>query len=369
MKSKKVLKLTVIPLIYLLISFIFALSGLIIIKHVVDYVYRTGTSSIINNIVNLWHVIRKSVQSKYLNELIVGILTLIIYLVLIYPRNERIVSVLEDIEEMSEGNLDKQIKIGDDIEIKTLSQNINSIVKQLKEKTVEEKKAQKIKNDLITNVSHDLRTPLTSIIGYLEIIEKDKYRDEVQLRYYTDIVYSQAKRLKVLIDDLFELTKMQNKGVNLEKRPLNLVELLGQVVGEFQYQFHINNMQERVNFSEDKLFVLGDAEKLVRAFENLISNSIKYGRDGHYVDIVTKRSLDYAIVQVINYGEEISPVDLEYIFERFYRVDKSRNSKVGGSGLGLAITKNVIELHGGEIKAFSNEERTMFEVKIPLKNC
>ena len=98
-----------------------------------------------------------------------------------------------------------------------------------------------------------------------------------------------------------------------------------------------------------------------------MSNAIKYGRDGFYVDVTTKMEENMAVVQVINYGQSISAIDLPYIFDRFYRVEKSRNSDIGGSGLGLAITKNIIELHEGTIKAYSDDNRTIFEVRLPVK--
>ncbi len=118
---------------------------------------------------------------------------------------------------------------------------------------------------------------------------------------------------------------------------------------------------------KDKLIVNADAGKLVRAFENLLSNAIKYGKDGYYVDVVTKLEENMAVIQIINYGQSIPTVDLPYIFDRFYRVEKSRNNKIGGSGLGLAITKNIIELHQGTISAYSDNDSTIFEVKLPAK--
>ena len=119
-------------------------------------------------------------------------------------------------------------------------------------------------------------------------------------------------------------------------------------------------------YRQEKLIINADGEKLVRAFENLLSNAIKYGSDGYFVDIITKREEDRAVVQIINYGDPIPSIDLPHIFDRFYRVEKSRNSNIGGSGLGLAITKNIIELHSGSIFAYSDTEKTIFEIKLPI---
>ena len=205
-------------------------------------------------------------------------------------------------------------------------------------------------------------------MGYLGLIDEDKYKDEVELRYYTNIAYEKSKNLNVLINDLFELTKMQNNTIKLDKQEINLVELLSQIIEHFNYQFQENNIEGRVKFSEDKLIVNADANKLVRAFENLINNAIKYGQEGYYIDLFTKRENDMALIQVINYGEAISPIDLPNLFDRFYRIEKSRNKDKGGSGLGLAITKNIVQLHDGTISVYSDNIKTIFEIKLPLKN-
>lgn len=245
------------------------------------------------------------------------------------------------------------------------AKNMNIIIERLNN-SVDERIAEQSKNELITNVSHDLRTPLTSIIGYLGVIEEDRYRDEVQLRYYVNIAYEKSKRLNLLINDLFELTRMGNGGVKISKAPINIVELLNQLIVQFRFQLENTNMEERLFFSEDKLIVLGDGDKLVRAFENLISNGITYGKHNKYIDIVTSKEDNTAVIKVINYGDPIPVLDLPHIFERFYRVEKSRSEETGGSGLGLAITKNIIQLHNGKIAAYSDEEKTTFEVKLPL---
>jgi len=302
----------------------------------------------------------------YTNTLVGLFLFCTFYLLKTYKKSKSLVAIINETEIMANGNLDRVIQVESNGDIKNLAKNINNISKQLKEITLEERKSQQTKSDLITNVSHDLRTPLTSIMGYLELIDTDQYKDEVVLRYYVNIAYEKSKALNLLINDLFELTKMQNNTINLHKVNINLVDLLGQVVAYFEYQFKSANMKSRTNFSDDKLIVNADAGKLVRAIENLLSNAIKYGEDGYYVDVVTKKEGDMSVVQVINYGQSISPIDLPYIFDRFYRIEKSRNSNIGGSGLGLAITKNIIELHGGNISAYSDEVRTIFEVKLPI---
>lgn len=297
---------------------------------------------------------------------IIGFLMFLsIYSLITYKKYKNISLLVDSVEEMAKGNLNKKIEVKSSGDIDQVAQNINSIVEQLKDITMEEKKAQQTKTDLITNVSHDLRTPLTSIIGYLNLIEEGKYKDEVELMYYVDIAYHKSLNLNILINDLFELTKMQNRTINFNKTELNLVELIGQLVSQFEIQFRQEDMKCRIDFYVEKLTVSADPIKLVRAFENLITNAMRYGKDGYYVDIKVFTECEMAVVQVINYGETIPLVDLPHIFDRFYRVEKSRNTFQGGSGLGLAITKNIIEAHDGTICATSDNKNTVFEVKIP----
>ena len=372
MKNKKAIKYSLIPIGYLVISMMITKFGnftlLKIRKDIItSFGHNWERTLLVDPIDNLRESFSDVVwMGINLNQWVIIGIIILIYVFITRKKFRRLANVFEATEKMKNGELDKPLEIKGEDDVAKLAGNINGIVEKLKEITLEEKKAQKTKNDLITNVSHDLRTPLTSIIGYLNLIETDEYRDEVQLRHYTGIAYEKAKRLNVLINDLFELTKMQNGVVVLRTSKVNLVELLGQIVSEFQYQIKCNEMESRVRFSDDKLVVNGDIDKLVRAFENLITNSIKYGKEGYYIDIVTKKIGNFALVQVINYGEEIPEEDIKYIFDRFYRVDKSRNSEEGGSGLGLSITKNIIELHKGTISALSDSEKTVFEIKLPI---
>jgi signal transduction histidine kinase len=341
--------------------------NLLVIYKILTYLYINTKIQLVNYIFKLRRIIDSEVFEGA-SYVLTGILLFIgVYLLITYRKTKSLAAIIDQTEIMANGDLDRLIEVNGENDIKNLAENINNISKQLKEITIVERKAQQTKNDLITNVSHDLRTPLTSIIGYLEIIDADKYKDEVRLRYYVNIAFEKAKALNLLINDLFELTKMQNNTINLDKVDINLVELLGQVVAYFEYQFKNAEMQSRINFSEDKLIVNADGAKLVRAFENLLSNAIKYGREGFYVYVTSKMEENMAVVQVINYGQSISTIDLPYIFDRFYRVEKSRNSDIGGSGLGLAITKNIIELHQGTITAYSDDVRTIFEVRLPIK--
>lgn len=353
-----------IELIYILISFTIS-SILCTTLYAIWSVLQNKES--IYWIVHLLRSIRDSRFGNLLYYMTPVIFTVLIYIKITYKRYKKIAILMESIESMADGDLEKNIVNIDSNNIfGEVYNNINRIIERLKNITLEERKAQQTKTDLITNVSHDLRTPLTSIIGYLNLIEDDKYKDEVHLKYYTKIAYEKSKDLNVLINDLFELTKLQNKSLPLNKTDINLVELISQVITYLDGQLKNVNMKIRVDFSDDKLMINADSNKLVRVFENIISNATKYGNEGKYIDIITKKENDSAVVEIINYGETIPHSDIPFIFDRFYRVEKSRNKNSGGSGLGLAIAKNIIEIHNGKILVESNNSKTTFKISLPI---
>lgn len=369
MKNReRIFKYIVINLFEFIISIILSISVYWLLYLIMYNLYMNYHIPVINAIVRGLFILNDNVFSGSIYTTLGIVIFISIYTSITYKKFKNISIIVEDLKLMANGNLNNKIEVKSRGDIEDVANNINNIVAQLKNITVEERNAQQTKNDLITNVSHDLRTPLTSIIGYLDLIEQGKYKDEVELMYYVDIAYEKSLNLNILINDLFELTKMQNRTIYFNKIELNLVELVGQLVSQFEIQFRKENINCRIDFYIEKLMVNADPIKLVRAFENLITNAMRYGKDGHVVDIKIFTESEMAVVQVINYGEPIPVVDLPHIFDRFYRVEKSRNTFQGGSGLGLAITKNIIEAHCGSIEAISDNEHTVFEVKIPYIN-
>lgn len=368
MKNKKALYYAILPIAYFILSLTCVSVVFVVLKIILDIYYRYNSQygGTLVDAIKLFMIFKQQTGlEQNLNYVIIVLFTFMVYYLFMRKTFVGLAKIVEATTQMASGDLDKTIDIDCKGDTKILGDNINIISHLLKDVTVQERKAQQTKADLITNVSHDLRTPLTSIKGYLGLINEDKYRDEVQLRYYVDIAYEKSKELEILINDLFELTKVQNNSITLDKIDINLVELLNQIIFQFGYQFESEKIQERSFFSEDKLIISADPNKLVRAFQNLINNGIKYGT-GEFLDIYAYKKNDYAVVDVISYGNPIPSVELPYIFDRFYRVEKSRNKNDGGSGLGLAITKSIVTLHGGIISAQSDGEKTIFKVMLPL---
>lgn len=265
--------------------------------------------------------------------------------------------MIEEIRYIANGNFNHKVSIVNHNYLEELAIGVNEIVEQLKVSIDEERQAEQAKSELITNVSHDLRTPLTSIVGYVNLIHHDNYRDEVELRYYIQVIYDKVTRLNALMNDLFEYTRVQNKELSLYSVPIDIVELLGQLTVQFRIQVQEANIECRPSFPSQKLMVLADGDKLVRVFENLIINAIAYGSEGRYIDLTAYESNNMITIDITNYGQPIPSTDLPHIFERFYRVEKSRSTNTGGSGLGLAIAKSIVELHKGTIEVYSDDEK------------
>jgi signal transduction histidine kinase len=167
------------------------------------------------------------------------------------------------------------------------------------------------------------------------------------------------------VDDLFEFTKSSSGDLKLNKQPIDLCELFGQLLAEFEPMLEQEGIESQLQ-CPGEIIVSVDPEKIVRVFENLVTNAIRYGKEGKKISVVVAREETTVAITVTNYGSPIPPQDLVKIFQRFYRVEKSRSEQTGGSGLGLAIAKNLVERHGGSISVNSNEEDTTFQVRLPL---
>ncbi|EFU42268.1 integral membrane sensor signal transduction histidine kinase [Paenibacillus vortex V453] len=277
--------------------------------------------------------------------------------------NAYLEEITHGLREIAKGNFDTEIPVYSGSQLGEVAESINQMSRQLHQSILEERYAEKTKNDLITGVSHDLRTPLTSILGFLEVIEEDRYQDEVELRYYVNIAYEKAQNLKRLIDDLFEYTRINN-GLPLDIRKIDMVRFIRQLIEESVPTLEKSGMECNLTAEED-LIIMADGAQLVRAYENLISNAIRYGESGKIIDITVRSDRDQVSISFTNYGDPIPERDLPFIFDRFYRVEGSRSKLTGGTGLGLAITKSIVEVQGGEIRVRSDERRTTFETRFP----
>lgn len=312
------------------------------------------------------------VYDKHSNQLPGTVTILITFLLSFYFITNKKMKYIEIVSngllEISKGNLDYRIRRDGDDELASLANNINFMAEELKNKMEVERKVERAKSELITNVSHDLRTPLTSIKGYLGLIKEKKYVEEDQLDQYVNIAYNKSEKLEILINDLFEYTKLTNDGVNLNKQSIVLNGLLEQLIDELVPISEENNVTISKEFINEKVVVTIDPNKTVRVFENLLMNAIRYSLKPGEIKVMLTKEEDFALISVKNKCDNLSEEDLEKVFERFYRVEKSRSSDTGGSGLGLAIAKNIVELQGGSIEAKYENDYISFNVRFRLLN-
>ena len=306
-------------------------------------------------------------SSEYYIWLLVApiILMLAIIYLLINRKARYIGKIAKGVEILSSGDLDYTINEKGRDELNVLAKEINSMSKNLKLMREKEQEEEKQKYELITNISHDLRTPLTSLIGYLELIYKISTQDE-DLNKYSNISLDNAKRLKSLIDDLFEYSKLESKDIKLTKSEINVVEIIGQCLGELELESKNANIDFIRDFSEEEIILNVDGDKIARVFQNIFTNAIKYSKKGSEVNIEIKQPLNEVEFIVRNEYRELEKDKVNKIFERFYRGDASRNLKVEGSGLGLPIVKSIVNLHGGKVFVECDEEKETLEVNIVL---
>lgn len=274
--------------------------------------------------------------------------------------------IINELHFIANGNYNYRIPFELRGDLSKVVSSINGLVDSTVAAIEDERAIETSKDELITNVSHDIRTPLTSIIGYLGLIEDGQYQSEEELRKYTGIAYSKAKQMKSLVEDLFEYTKVRQPSVPVNFISFDMVQLLEQLATEFELEASKKNVTILVETTEKKLFMDGDTEKLVRVFNNLISNALKYGGGADQIIISIERENTEAVITVKNNGIPIPRESLDQLFDRFYRADTSRSQEISGTGLGLAIAQNIVNLHGGYIFAQSDENWTSFIIHLPL---
>ena len=268
--------------------------------------------------------------------------------------------------EIAKGNFHQTIEVKGDDELSDIAQQLNTMSVQLHRLMEQQHQAEQSKNELITNVAHDLRTPLTAILGYLELLTNRPMLSEENKDHYISIVLQKTRHLQHMIEELFGFTKLNHDGLPLQPSRLDIVKLLAQLLDEFYPLFTQNHLSYEYRSSASSLMLKGDGTLLARLFDNLINNAIKYGKEGKLIRVILDTDNTHVSIQVINYGMVIPASAQEKIFEKFYRVETSRSTNTGGTGLGLAIAQNIAELHGGNITVKSDLDGTVFRVMLPL---
>lgn len=275
-------------------------------------------------------------------------------------------AISEGIRRLAGGDFAHRVDIDASDEFGAIAADINQASAKLEQALIRGDFAEHSKDRLVVNLAHDLRTPLTSIVGYIDLLLQDRRLTEEQSRHYLTIVRNKSRRVERLIDELFEVARLNYGKQAIDPSPLNAGDLLAQLAEEMVPVLERSGLTARVN-TQPGLIVSGDGTMLVRVFENLAANAARYGSDGEYVDFDAFADPDDAgtvVIRIANYGAVIPESDIPHLFDMFYTGDPSRTQREGGTGIGLFIAKQIVEQHGGTISCTSSVARTVFEIRL-----
>ncbi len=252
-------------------------------------------------------------------------------------------------------------------EIQSIEKKINTIKHTLTKRKLDAQMEEKRKNDLVVYLAHDLKTPLTSVIGYLTLLRDEKQISEETREKYLSISLDKAERLEELINEFFEITRFSLLDITLQYSKVNLTRLLEQLTFEFLPMLSEKNLKCMLH-AKQEYQIRCDVDKIQRVFDNLLRNAVFYSYKDTTIDIFVVSEEECITIRFRNHGDSIPEEKLTRIFEQFYRLDQARGSGYGGAGLGLAIAKEIVERHGGRITAKSEEEEVTFEVSLPYQD-
>ena len=349
------------------------LVGGVLLEFVIDGVYNDSFANIFVTLLTDMNVSEKTAIDLYWKLIgdnkvffmILGFLGL--FSMFFYIALSKMTKYLDQVGDGIENILsdsDKPIKLI--TELKPLEIRLNEIKDTLKRQENEALETEQKKNDLVLFLAHDLKTPLTSVVAYLSMLDSHPEMPVEERARYTHISLEKAQRLGNLINEFFEITRFHLQDIVLEPVELNLTMMLEQIADELYGVLQPKKLSCRVEM-EDELVIWGDPDKLARVFDNILRNATVYCMDETEILIRAVKSEREVEITFENEGDTISEEKLERIFDKFYRVDASRSSSTGGAGLGLAIAKEIVNLHGGSIRAESEDGKTRFIVILPLK--
>ena len=324
------------------------------------YIPTTGEIGLVTTL--RWY----EIKTMLLMFLIISSLAVVLITYIMAKRKEK--KVITDISQKLKMYMNEEVGINDVFlpnQAEVSAQMVEIKTKLLYNEQVLREETRR-KNDLITYLAHDLKTPLTSIIGYLSILNEIDDMPKKQQKKYLGIALNKTYKLEDLINELFDVARFNAKEIGLIKEELNLNLMLEQIIDDFYPLTRELNKNIKLN-TNSLIKINADPDKLSRVFTNIIKNALNYSSDASEIVIDVKKNKSKVVIEIKNKGEQIPKEMLDKLFEKFYRADVSRNSKTGGSGLGLAIAKDIVELHNGVITVESSKKETIFRVELPLK--
>lgn len=356
-----------------LITALTVLVGGFLLEYIIDGVYNDDVSEIFIGFLKFFHVKEPDAIRLYWRILgnnktffmMIGFLAL--FALFFYIALSKMITYLEDVEKEIGKLVSRSTKpIHLITELEPIETKLNNIKYTLERQEREVQESEQRKNDLVVFLAHDLKTPLTSIVAYLSMLQSHPELSEAERSKYTGISLEKAIRLGKLIEEFFEITKFNAQDIVLEKTELNLSRMLEQIADEMYGVFQEKRLECQVEAAED-VIVPADPDKLARVFDNLMRNAVAYCDRETTIHIQVSQDKDNAKIVFINEGPKIANDKLQHIFEKFFRADNSRSSETGGAGLGLAIAREIVELHGGQIQAQSDDHESRFIVSLPKK--
>ena len=280
----------------------------------------------------------------------------------------KLAHILDYLKYIAQGHYEIRIPQTDLGEMDEVVSSINHLVESTVRAIEEERKIEKSKDELITNIGHDIRTPLTSVIGYLGLIENQQYHSQEELARYAHVAYRKAQQMQSLVQDLFTYTATRQTTTEISPVQVQVLRFMEQLVADFELSAREKTIELRLDIRPKNLVASFDVDKMARVFHNLLSNALKYGIGAHYIELLAYQEEDYIYFKVKNDGQPLDQSELEDIFQRSYRADQSRSANQPGTGLGLAIVRNIVELHHGRVYAEVEGKETIFTIEIPQKS-
>lgn len=348
----------------LFVQYVLTFLGFAVVFAVFVVVMRTFLSTFSWQPDNLFYKLLKSIDNYVLFWM--GSILLIGWLIITYYFFQKPLRYLDELVMASEQlskSASEPIILPD--AMKNVQDELNQVREQTQRSAMAAKEAEQRKNDLIVYLAHDLKTPLTSVIGYLALLRDEPQISKELRAKYTGIALNKAERLESLINEFFDITRFNLTRLILDTRTVNLTRMLEQITFEFNPLLAEKSLKWDLRLIPD-LQTVCDPEKMERVFDNLIRNAVNYSYNDTKIILSMERLEEYAIIRVENRGHTIPPEKLSRIFEQFFRLDQARSSSTGGAGLGLAIAREIVQSHGGTITAESIDESIVFTVKLPL---
>ena len=356
-----------------LVTALTVLVGGILLKFVIDGIYNDSFARIFVEVLVFFNIKEETAVRLYWQligdnktfYMVIGYL--ILFALFFYVALSKMTKYLDQIDHGIENIISESTEpIHLITELKPIEIRLNEIKATLKRQELEAIEGEKKKNDLVLFLAHDLKTPLTSIVAYLTMLEDHPDMPEEERMNYTHIALEKSIRLGELINEFFDITRYNLQNIELEPVEIDLTMMLEQLADELYGVLQEKKLSCEVDVEED-LQIYGDPDKLARVFDNILRNAIAYCYENTVIRIEARMKNDEIEIVFTNAGDKIPGDMLQTIFEKFYRVDGSRSTGTGGAGLGLAIAKQIAELHGGRIMARSDDNRTQFIVTLPSK--